>query len=212
LAAETVKEAIMSQNTSSIRSACEDLMEIIGNIGADDRAIELVRTGVALVEQSESTPQPDTLAIKSLLANAYCVSDRSREALELRESIWKNWQILDRTHEMAIWAKSRLADSYYDTGSIDKAIHLQEEVLKEREVLLGSNAADTIEAMDSLADSYSYIERHEEAVKLREQVLNSHCERFGRDSREARCAMETLAESYKAMGYRTQEASTQTEM
>ncbi len=77
--------------------------------------------------------------------------------------------------------RSSLANCLYAAGRYQEAIPLFQEILRWREVALGTNHPDTLRSRGSLANSYRVTSRRWDAIalyrdtlKIRERVLGSN--------------------------------------
>jgi tetratricopeptide (TPR) repeat protein len=111
-------------------------------------------------------------------------------------------------------SRSNLAISYSDSGRAREALELREQVLADRERLLGPDHPDTLTSRSNLADSYRAAGladsdraagRMDEAVALDEGVLADRERVLGPDHPDTVRARSSLADSYSNAG-RIQEA------
>lgn len=133
---------------------------------------------------SKNADEYDTREAKRRLARTcYEVGQRHR-ALELRKNVFSSVQSeeeskgkFDSPDQFELVARSDLADSYCDQGLWIKATEWREQVVQQREVLLGDSHYDTIAARSNLAVSYFKMERYSEAIAQRE-VICKHFDDF----------------------------------
>ncbi len=110
-------------------------------------------------------------------------------------------------HPNTLTARNNLAGSYSGAGRNDEAITIQEQVLADRERILGVDHPDTLRARNNLAGSYSGAGRNDEAITIQEQVLADRERILGVDHPDTLTARNNLAGSYSRVG-RSDEAIT----
>ena len=77
--------------------------------------------------------------------------------------------------------RSNLADTYVQTGRLDEAITLYEQILEDYARVLGENHPQTLSACNDLATCYQEAGRLDEAITLFEQVITDSIRIFGDD-------------------------------
>ncbi|MEU6669486.1 FxSxx-COOH system tetratricopeptide repeat protein, partial [Streptomyces sp. NPDC046727] len=175
-------------------------------VGLYEQAVEYDRVLVQRSTESHSLDHPDTLRVRTSLANSYAGAGRTREALELHERVLTDCErLLGPDHPDTLSARHNLAISYRAAGRTQEALQLEERVLTDRERLLGPDHPDTLSARHNLAISYRAAGRTQEALELRERVLADYERLLGPDHPDTLSARGNLAVSYSDAG-RTQEA------
>ncbi|WP_190232753.1 tetratricopeptide repeat protein [Streptomyces avicenniae] len=97
---------------------------------------------------------PETLMVRSNLANSYSDAGRTRDALELCERVLADCErVLGADHPDTLSARNNLANSYSDAGRTRDALELCERVLADYERVLGADHPDTLSARNNLANS-----------------------------------------------------------
>ena len=124
-------------------------------------------------------------ARRRLARTCYEVGQRHR-ALELREDVFSSVQSggesrgkSDLPDQFELVVRSDIADSYCDQGLWIKATEWREQVVQQREVLLGKSHYDTVAARSNLAVSYFKMERYNEAIAQRELICKHFDDFFG---------------------------------
>ncbi|MGW0486954.1 tetratricopeptide repeat protein [Streptomyces olivaceus] len=175
-------------------------------VGLYEQAVDYDQSLIQHSTDNHGPNHPDTLSVRSNLANSYSVAGRIQEALELREQVLADRErLLGSNHPDTLSARSNLAVSYTDAGHIQEALALDERVLADYERLLGPNHPDTLRARNNLAVSYGDAGRTQEALELREQVLADYERLLGPNHPDTLSVRNNLAVSYGDAG-RTQEA------
>ena len=105
-----------------------------------------------------------------------------------------------------------LALSYANSGRLDEALTLREEVLRLRRKVNGPEHPDTIKALSALASSYGDAGRLDDAVKLREEVLPLCRRVLGPEHPDTLQALGNLSVSYAVTGRRNDALKLQQEM
>jgi tetratricopeptide (TPR) repeat protein len=113
-------------------------------------------------------------------------------------------------HPDTLRARASLAVSYWQAGRNDEAITIEEEVLADRERILGGEHPDTLTARANLAASYSQAGRNDEAITFYEEVLADRERILGGEHPDTLRARANLAASYWQAG-RNDEAITNDE-
>ncbi|MFF4926195.1 tetratricopeptide repeat protein [Kitasatospora sp. NPDC001261] len=89
-------------------------------------------------------------------------------------------------------ARNNLAISYRQAGRTEEAITIKEQVLADRERILGEDHPDTLGARNNLAISYRQAGRTEEAITIEEQVAADRERILGHQHPDTLAAVEVL--------------------
>jgi tetratricopeptide (TPR) repeat protein len=93
-----------------------------------------------------------------------------------------------------------LAFAYWSAGRVAEAIPIEEQVLADRERILGPHHLDTLIAQAGLASSYQAAGRDTDAIPLKEQVLTDRERILGSQHPQTIRARANLASSYSSAG------------
>ena len=161
------------------------------------RAIVIGEPLIADTERALGPDDPDTLAARNNLANAYQTAGRIDEAIVLHEQVVEGRErTLGPDHPQTVQSRQNLAAAYRAAGRTDGAatyeqsptdpeavapqeqvlvgpgaVVLHEQVLADRERTLGPDDPDTLAARNNLAVAYQTAGRIDEAIALHEQAL-----------------------------------------
>ncbi len=120
------------------------------------------------------TLHPDTLkAMSDLGAHLRYVGRAADSNRVLEESVTLHENHLSVEHPQTIKTRYLLAMSYFGSGSQEKGLRLQREVLEQRIEKLGRDHIDTQQSMLSLAYSYTLIGRRRDAIATYEDALST---------------------------------------
>jgi len=86
------------------------------------------------------------------------------------------------------------------SGQRDRALEMQEDILKIRIRLLGRDHPETLQTMNNLAITYNDDNQWDKAVKLQKEVLEARIKSRGEGHPDTLLAMNNLAMSYKNQG------------
>jgi tetratricopeptide (TPR) repeat protein len=173
------------------------------------RAIVIGEPLVADTEWALGPDDPDTLAARNNLANAYRTAGRTDEAIALHEqALAGRERVLGPDHPHTVQSRKNLAAAYRAAGRTDEAIAdvaRHEQALADRERALGLDDPDTLAARNNLALAYQTAGRTDEAIALHEQALADRERVLGTDHPGTLNSRSNLAVAYQAAG-RTDEA------
>jgi tetratricopeptide (TPR) repeat protein len=201
-----------------------------------DQARRAIVIGEPLVTDTERVlgpEDPDTLAAQNNLANAYQMAGRIDEAIALHEQVVAGRErVLGPDHPDTVAARNNLAAAYRSAGRTEDGVDYEqsptdpdaivlpepapaglgtiarhEQVLADRERLLGPDDPDTLAARNNLAVAYQAAGRTDEAITLHEQALADRERVLGPDHPATLNSRSNLAVAYQAAG-RTDEAIT----
>ena len=124
----------------------------------------------------------------------------SQLALGLTDSVTQACDVLGPHHPDTLASRNNLAGTYRDSGRLDKAITLYEQVFSGRSRVLGPDHRSTLTARDELAGTYREAGRIDEAITLKKQILADAMRIMGPDSPGASAARNNLADTYRDAG------------
>ena len=90
-------------------------------------------------------------------------------------------RIIGEDHLSRLAERSSLADTYVQTGRLDEAITLYEQILEDYARVLGENHPQTLSACNDLASCYQEAGRLDEAITLFERLITDSTCIFGDD-------------------------------
>jgi len=190
------------------------------------RAIEIGEPLIADQERVLGPDDPNTLAARNNLANAYQTAGRTDEAIALHEQVLADRErVLGPDHPHTAQSRQNLAAAYRAAGRTEEAIadepaaadpeaiappeqppvspgavSLYEQVLADRERDLGPDHPDTLNSRSHLAVAYQAAGRADEAVALYEQVLADRERVLGPDHPDTVATGDNLADAYRVAG------------
>ena len=190
------------------------------------RAIVIGEPLIADTERALGPDDPDTLAARNNLANAYQTAGRIDEAIVLHEQVVAGRErTLGPDHPQTVQSRQNLAAAYRAAGRTDGAatyeqsptdpeavapqeqvlvgpgaVVLHEQVLADRERTLGPDDPDTLAARNNLAVAYQTAGRIDEAIALHEQALADRERVLGPDHPGTLNSRSNLAVAYQAAG------------
>jgi tetratricopeptide (TPR) repeat protein len=188
------------------------------------RAIVIGEPLIADTERVLGPDDPDTLAARNNLANAYQTAGRIDAAIALHEQVVAGRErMLGPDHPQTVQSRQNLAAAYRAAGRTDEgatyepsptdpeavapqeqtpvgAVALHEQVLADRERALGPDDPDTLAARNNLAVAYQTAGRIDEAIALHEQALADRERVRGPDHPGTLNSRSNLAVAYQAAG------------
>jgi tetratricopeptide (TPR) repeat protein len=184
------------------------------------RAIVIGEPLIADTERALGPDDPDTLAARNNLANAYQTAGRADEAIVLHEEVVAGRErMLGPDDPLTVQSRQNLAAAYRAAGRTEPsptdpdaiasqehtlvgpgAVALHEQVLSDRERALGPDDPDTLAARNNLAVAYQTAGRIDEAIALHEQALADRERVLGPDHPATLNSRSNLAVAYQAAG------------
>jgi len=194
-----------------------------------DQAQRAIVIGEPLIADQERVLGPDdpnTLAARNNLANAYQAVGRTDEAIALHEQVLAGRErVLGPDHPHTVQSRKNLAAAHQAAGRTDKAaagepaqadpeaiaqpeqapaslgaVALHEQVLADRERVLGPEHPDTLAARNNLALAYQTAGRTDEAIALHERALADRERVLGPEHPGTLNSRSNLAVAYQAAG------------
>ena len=184
------------------------------------RAIVIGEPLIADTERALGPDDPDTLAARNNLANAYQTAGRADEAIVLHEQVVAGRErMLGADDPLTAQSRQNLAAAYRAAGRTEQsstdpdatapqeqtlvgpgAVALHQQVLADRERALGPDDPDTLAARNNLAVAYQTAGRIDEAIALHEQALADRERVLGPDHPATLNSRSNLAVAYQATG------------
>ena len=184
------------------------------------RAIVIGEPLIADTERALGPDDPDTLAARNNLANAYQTAGRADEAIVLHEQVVAGRErMLGADDPLTAQSRQNLAAAYRAAGRTEQsstdpdatapqeqtlvgpgAVALHQQVLADRERVLGPDDPDTLAARNNLAVAYQTAGRIDEAIALHEQALADRERVLGPDHPATLNSRSNLAVAYQAAG------------
>jgi tetratricopeptide (TPR) repeat protein len=176
-----------------------------GTQGGAVGARKTVERAVATVRELSATvgpDHPDTLTARNNLAAAYQLAGRSREAIELYESVLSDSiQVLGSDHPDTLTTRNNLAAAYRLYGRNRDAIQLYENIVLDSTQALGSDHPNTLTARNNLAVAYQASGDLTLAIHTFEQTLADLERVLGVGHPDTIRARNSLANAYGSSGY-----------
>jgi serine/threonine protein kinase/tetratricopeptide (TPR) repeat protein len=176
------------------------------NLGNFGRAIPLYNSALQTREGKLGHDHPDTLEVRSGLAEAYRFDGRVSEAIALeQETLKMRLAKLGPDHADTLSSQNQLAEAYRAAGRFADAIPLHEDTLKRRAATLGPDHLETLATRSNLGNAYTAANRLADAIKLHEETLRLSEAKLGADHIDTIVSRINLAAAYRIAG-RTAEA------
>jgi eukaryotic-like serine/threonine-protein kinase len=171
------------------------------NLGQFGRAIPLYRAALRTREATLGPDHPDTLAVRSDLAEAYRFDGRTAEAIALEEETLRlRADTLGPDHPDTLGSRNNLAESYRAAGRTAEAIAMHEETLKARAATLGPDHLETLASRSNLANAYTAAGRTADAIAMHEETLKLSTAKLGPDYIDTLVSRLNLAAAYRIAG------------
>ncbi|MBF6358258.1 tetratricopeptide repeat protein [Nocardia higoensis] len=165
------------------------------------RAIESAHRSITDHERVLGTDHPDTLLIRSNLANAYRDAGRVEQAIGEFERLLNDCErIHGPDHPNTLLTRSNLAHAYRAAGRVEQAIKESEHVLTDQQRVLGPDHLSTLLTRGNLAHAYRAAGRVEQAIKESERLLTDQQRVLGPDHPSTLITHGSLAHAYQAAG------------
>ena len=124
----------------------------------------------------------------------------SQLALGLTDSVTRACDVLGPHHPDTLASRNNLAGTYRDSGRLDKAITLYEQILEDSIRVLGTDHPSTLTSRLNLAGAYQAAGRLSEAIPVYEQVFSGRSRVLGPDHRSTLMSRDELAGAYREAG------------
>jgi len=175
-------------------------------LGEVPLAIRQHERAVELRQERLGPDDPDTLASRNDLADAYQAAGFTDKAITMYKAILKQRELkLGADHPDTLESRSNLAVAYEKASLTLEAIKMHEATLKQRESKLGLDHPDTLKSRNNLAAAYYAAGRIDQAIKMHEETLKRRQATLGHDHPDTLNSRNNLAAAYLA-AHRTDEA------
>ncbi|KAJ5644831.1 hypothetical protein N7507_010842 [Penicillium longicatenatum] len=152
-------------------------------------------------QKTYGTDDESTLASTAILADAYRLEGRWKEAEQLQVQVMEAHKMyLGADHPETLISMANLALTYWNQGRWDKAKKLQVQIMETRKTKLGADHPDTLKSMANLASTYWNQGRWDEAKQLQEQVVEISKIKLGAVHPNTLASMANLASIYWNQG------------
>ena len=140
-----------------------------------DSAQQAILIGEPLLADQErvlGADDPDTLATRNNLANAYQDAGRAADAIPLYElTLADRERVLGADHPDTLASRNNLGEAYRAAGRAADAVALHEQTLADIKRVLGADDPDTLASRNNLAEAYRAAGRAADAIALHERTL-----------------------------------------
>ena len=132
----------------------------------------------------------------------YCLTEmgRPQTALTLQEAVGMLIDALGPDHPDTLTTRGNLALAYRESGNLQKAIDMFEDVLTDRTRLLGPDHPDTLGTRGNLAIAYRESGNLQKAIDMFEDVLTDRTRLLGPDHPDTLGTRGNLAIAYRESG------------
>ncbi len=174
--------------------------DVYRNLGALDRAEQLVDRALQIRRGRLGPEHPDTLRASSLLGCIYDFRGKTDQAEQLLVStLSSERRILGDDHPNTLKTLANLANLYDSQGRYDKSEPLMREVQERRRKVLGADHLDTIASGHNLAIADYRAGRYAEAEQRMLGVVAAFSRVAGGDHPNTLLAQDMLATIYEEM-------------
>ncbi len=171
--------------------------DVYRNLGALDRAEQLLEESVDIRRQTLGPSAPETLRAATLLGAVYDSEGKSELAEKtLTSTLELERRVLGENHPDTSKTLVALGNLYDSQGRYEKSVPLMQDVFERRRATLGADHIDTISSQYNLAVALYRGERFGEAKQLLDQVTASFMRAAGSDHPFTLMAKELLASVY----------------
>ena len=164
---------------------------------------DLIEQLRAIAAQDYSHPLFERIQVRARLHHAFIQSNDLNlpsEALTLQGAVDVVEDVLGPEHTDTLTFRGGLANAYYSSGHLDKAIALHREVLAQQYQVLGEGKIHTLTSQSNLALAYVVAGRLREAIPLHEEILANKVRVLGPRHPSTLESQNNLAYAYQAAG------------
>ena len=164
---------------------------------------DLIEQLRAIAAQDYSHPLFERIQVRARLHHAFIQSNDLNlpsEALTLQGAVDVVEDVLGPEHTDTLTFRGGLADAYYSSGHLDKAIALHREVLAQQYQVLGEGKIHTLTSQSNLALAYVVAGRLREAIPLHEEILANKVRVLGPRHPSTLESQNNLAYAYQVAG------------
>ncbi len=173
------------------------MADVYRNLGALDRAEQLLEQAVNIRRRILGVEAPDTLRAMSLLGYIYNLRDKTEEAEKLLTSaLVAERRRLGENHPNTLKTLANLANLYDSQGRYQESDSMMRDVYERRRNTLGADHLDTLGSQYNLAVAMFRGERFSEAERLLGEVAASFGRVAGADHPNTLIAKDLLASVY----------------
>ena len=199
---------ILDQGSARIRAdlAGEPILEarllhtmgdVYRNLGALDRAEQLLEQSVDIRRRTLGPEAPDTLQSSSVLGLIYNLEGKNELAEKtLTPALAAEQRVLGKNHPNTLRTLNNLASLYDSEGRYDISARMMQDVFERRLATLGPNHLDTLGSQYNLAVARFRATRFAEAEQLLKEVAASFTRVAGPDHPNTLMAKDLLASVY----------------
>ncbi|WP_198653840.1 FxSxx-COOH system tetratricopeptide repeat protein [Actinocorallia populi] len=184
--------------TASLLSGAAAFLE---NQGAVHRAIPYYERSLATIQRLCGPLDPETLAARTGLANAYrTVGSLERAIPLLEQNLSDSLRVLGEDHPDTLACRSDLAYARESAGDLDQAVSLYEQTLAVCLRVLGEDHPDTLASRNNLALTCKNAGDLNRAISLYEQTLADRLRVLGDGHPDVMVSRNNLASAYQDAG------------
>jgi serine/threonine protein kinase/tetratricopeptide (TPR) repeat protein len=174
--------------------------DVYRNLGALDRAGQLLKQSLDTRSLVLGAEAPDTLRTMSLLGSVYDNEGKTEEAEKLLTSaLAAERRTLGETHPNTLKTLANLANLYDSQGHYEKSVPMMQEVYERRRTTLGGEHLDTLGSQCNLAIAKFRGQRFADAEQLLRDAIATLTRVAGGDHPRTLMAQDLLATVYLDM-------------
>ncbi len=174
--------------------------DVYRNLGALDRAEQLIEESVSIRQHVLGPDAPDTLRAASLLGSIYDLDSKTEIAEKtLTSALERQRSVLGNDHPDTLKTFASLANLYDSEGFYDKAFPMMQDVFARRRKVLGPDHLDTLGSEYNLAVALYRRQDFPRAERLLNEVVSSFSRLAGADHPKTLIAEELLSTVYLQM-------------
>ncbi len=171
--------------------------DVYRNLGALDRAEQLLEQTVSIRQNILEPDAPDTLRASSLLGVIYDLEGKSDVAEKTLTSVLeKERRVLGENHPNTLKTLANLANLYDSQGHYDKAFPMMQDVFERRQKTLGADHLETLASEYNLAIAMYRRQNFPGAERLLEEAASSFSRVAGTDHPYTLMAKDMLSQVY----------------
>jgi eukaryotic-like serine/threonine-protein kinase len=171
--------------------------DVYRNLGALDRAEQLLEQSVSIRSQVLGPDAPDTLRASSLLGTVYDTEGKTAVAEQLLTSVLeRERRVLGENHPNTLKTLNNLTNVYDNQGLYEKAFPMVQDLFERRRKTLGTDHLDTLASEYNLAIALYRRQDLSGAERLLTEAASSFSRVEGTDHPHTLLARDLLAEVY----------------
>jgi len=173
------------------------LGDVYRDLGALDRAEQLLEQSVDVRRRTLGPDAPDTLRAASLLGSVYDFEGKTELAEKtLTRTLGLERRVLGENHPNTLKTLNNLANVYDSEGRYAIALSTMQDLFERRRETLGANHPDTLASQYNLATALYRGDRFVEAERLLSEVAGTSTRVLGRDHPQTLIANDLLGNVY----------------